>query len=143
MEIRHAGIPSRGGEHTPRHRKRRIESHGLLEELNGLRRIRLHVNSAFEDAQPNVRRDGLEIFFSSNRTGTVGMADIYSATRARTSDPWSTPVNLGSNVNSGAAETRPSLSWDGTTLYFGSTRPGVEGVSDIYVTTRQRLGGGS
>jgi hypothetical protein len=96
-------------------------------------------NSASEDGQPNVRRDGLELFFFSNRPGTLGMADIYSATRESTSVPWSTPVDLGSNVNSAAAETRPSLSWDGTTLYFGSTRPGGEGSTDHYVTTRERL----
>jgi hypothetical protein len=97
-------------------------------------------NSAAEDGQPNVRRDGLELFFFSNRPGTLGMADIYAATRASTSDSWSTPVNLGPNVNSAdGAETRPSLSWDGTTLYFGSTRLGGEGSSDHYVTTRQAL----
>ena len=97
------------------------------------------VNTAFEDGQPNVRRDGREIFFFSNRPGTLGMADIYAATRPDTRDPWSEPVNLGPNVNSAdGAETRPSLSWDGTTLYFGSTRPGGEGSSDHYVTTRSR-----
>jgi WD40-like Beta Propeller Repeat len=99
-------------------------------------------NSAAEDGQPNVRRDGLELFFFSTRSGTLGMADIYSATRARASDPWSTPVNLGPNVNSAnGAETRPSLSWDGTALYFGSTRPGGEGMADHYVTTRERING--
>jgi hypothetical protein len=60
------------------------------------------------------------------------------------SEPWSTPTNLGPDVNSAASETRPSLSWDGTTLYFGSTRPASEaGSSDIYLTTRQRFAGGS
>jgi len=54
--------------------------------------------------------------------------------RVAPQDPWSTPVNLGPAVNSPAGETRPSLSWDGTTLYFGSTRVG--GQSNIYVTTR-------
>jgi len=96
-------------------------------------------NSAFEDGQPNTRRDGLELFFYSNRTGTLGMADIYAATRAKTSNAWSTPVNLGANVNSAAAETRPSVSWDGRTLYYGSTRPGGEGSTDHYVTTREKL----
>lgn len=99
------------------------------------------VNSASEDAQPNVRRDGLEIFFFSNRGGTLGLADIYAATRPATSVSWSAPVNLGSSVNSTAADSRPSISWDGTTLYFGSTRAGGEGSSDIYVTTRQKLYG--
>jgi hypothetical protein len=98
-------------------------------------------NSAAEDGQPNIRRDGLELFFFSTRPGTLGMADLYSATRSTGSDPWSTPVNLGPGVNSAAAETRPSLSWDGTTLYFGSTKAGGEGSSDHYVTTRERLNG--
>ena len=98
------------------------------------------LNSAVADGQPNLRRDGLEIFFFSNRPGAAGN-DIYSATRASTDDPWSAPVNLGSNVNTAASETRPSLSWDGTTLYFGSTRAGGEGDSDHYVTTRDRLTG--
>lgn len=99
------------------------------------------VNTAFNDGQPNVRRDSREIFFFSNRTGTLGGNDIYAATRRRARDVWSTPFNLGPNVNGPASETRPSLSWDGRTLYFGSDRPGptAEGSSDHYVTTRERL----
>ena len=99
------------------------------------------VNTAFEDGQPNLRRDAREIFFFSNRPGTLGMADIYAATRASTFDAWSPPFNLGPNVNSAnGAETRPSLSWDGTMLYFGSNRPGGEGSTDHYMTTRSRDG---
>jgi Tol biopolymer transport system component len=96
------------------------------------------LNTGAQDGQPNLRRDGLEIFFFSSRAGNN---DIYSATRASVSEPWSTPVNLGASVNSPASETRPSLSWDGTSLYFGSTRAGGEGDSDHYVTTRERLNG--
>lgn len=96
------------------------------------------LNTRAADGHPNLRRDGLEIFFFSNRTGALGN-DIYSATRTSTQDPWSTPVNLGPNVNSPASETRPSLTWDGTTLYFGSNRAGGEGNADHYVTTRERL----
>lgn len=98
------------------------------------------LNTGAAEGHPNVRRDGLEIFFFSNRSGAAGN-DIYAATRASTEDPWSTPVNLGPNVNSSASETRPSLSWDGTTLYFGSTRSGGDGDSDHWLTTRERLVG--
>jgi hypothetical protein len=87
-------------------------------------------------AEPNLRRDGLEIFFFSTRPGGLGMQDLYSASRSSVKEPWSTAVNLGPLVNSAAPDTRPSLSWDGTTLYFGSGRPGGEGDSDHYVTTR-------
>jgi Tol biopolymer transport system component len=100
------------------------------------------LNTSAADGQPNLRRDGLEIFFFSNRAGAQGN-DIYSATRESPSAPWSTPINLGPNVNSAASETRPSLSWDGTSLYFGSNRAGGEGDSDHYVTTRESLAGSS
>ena len=93
------------------------------------------VNSDYEDMQPSVRRDGRELVFSSNRPGSQGF-DIWSASRDSIAEAWSTPVNLGSNVNSAANETRPSLSWDAETLLFGSTRPG-EGISDIYYSTRE------
>lgn len=99
----------------------------------------LGANSTLEGGQPTTRHDGLELFFFSNRTGTLGLADIYAATRAKTSNAWSTPFNLDANVNSAAAETRPSISWDGTNLYYGSTRPGGEGSTDHYVTTREKL----
>jgi hypothetical protein len=102
------------------------------------------VNTASVEGQPNVRRDGLELFFFSNRPGSLGN-DIYSASRASTANEWSTPVNLGPAVNgvTASSETRPSLSWDGTTLYFGSNRAGGEGDTDHYVTTREKLAGSS
>lgn len=96
------------------------------------------VNSDADDAQPNLRRDGLEMFFFSTRPGADG-ADLYSAVRTKTSATWAAPVNLGTNVNSAATDNRPWISWDGTTLYFGSNRGGGEGNFDIYVTTRTRL----
>lgn len=94
-----------------------------------------NVNSDFDDIQPSVRRDGRELVFASNRPGSLGF-DIWSASRQSITDSWATPINLGSNINSVGNETRPSLSWDGRTLLFGTTRPGVEGVSDIYYSTR-------
>jgi hypothetical protein len=53
--------------------------------------------------------------------------------------PWSPAVRVESIT--GSAETRASISKDGTTLYFGSNRPGGDGSTDHYVTTRDRLGG--
>ena len=99
------------------------------------------VNTAANDFRPNVRRDALEMFFDSNRGGGIGGLDIWSAARLTTSDPWSAPVNLGPSVNSVANETRPYLSWGGTTLYFGTTRVGVEGSGDIFFSTRTKVTG--
>jgi hypothetical protein len=97
-------------------------------------------DAAANDIQPNVRKDGREIVFSSNRAGGLGGQDIWSATRQSVDDSWSAPVNLGPAVNTAAAESRPSFSWDAETLYFGRA-PGPEGSSDIYITTREKLAG--
>ncbi|MFN2392036.1 MAG: FG-GAP-like repeat-containing protein [Pyrinomonadaceae bacterium] len=95
------------------------------------------LNTAFNDQRPNIRvRDGLEIFFESDRTGTLGSSDLYVSARGGTSSPWQAPINLGANVNSASAESRPSLSFDGRELYFHSNRPGGSGAADIYVTRR-------
>jgi hypothetical protein len=102
-------------------------------------------DAAANDIQPNVRKDGREIVFSSNRAGSLGGPDIWSATRASVNDPWSAPVNLGPNVNTSFGESRPSLSWDAEQLLFGRAGPvgtgeGGTGASDIYVTTREKGG---
>ena len=101
-------------------------------------------DAAANDIQPNVRADGLEVVFSSNRPGTLGGQDIWAATRARLGDPWSAPVNLGAVVNTGAAESRPSLSRDGKQLVFGRS-PGPEGIErhlpDDAVNHRRYEGG--
>jgi WD40-like Beta Propeller Repeat len=96
------------------------------------------LNSPAADIQPNVRKDGREIVFASNRNTDPPHQDIWTSKRSSVDEPWSTPVNLAA-VNTGANETRPSFSWDGRTLYFGRA-PGPEGSSDIFVTTRTREG---
>ena len=84
------------------------------------------LNTVADDNRPNVRRDGLEIFFDSDRSGGIGGLDLWAATRASTSEPWSTPVNLGSDVNSVAANDLRLALVDATALYFGSNRAGSE-----------------
>jgi hypothetical protein len=103
----------------------------LVAELN---------DATANDIQPNVRKDGRELVFSSNRSGTLGGQDVWVSTRDSIDDPWSAPVNLGQAVNTEAAETRPSLSGDAQTLLFGRS-PGPEGGSDVYVATRSKLTG--
>jgi hypothetical protein len=110
-----------------------------VEELSG----------SFRDRDPEIRRDGLEMFLASDRPGTYGNLDLWVATRASTTDPWSTPVNLGPSINSPprdpaveqANDWRPALSFDGTSLYFASAfRPGNVGfMFDIWVATRSKL----
>ena len=95
------------------------------------------LSSPARDTRTFVRRDGREVFITSNRTGGVGGLDIWVATREDSSDPWSTPVNPGPPLNSAADDGSPALSRDGRTLYFFSTRPGGFGGRDIWFTVRE------
>lgn len=103
------------------------------------------LNTPFQDARPNVSRDGREIVFDSNRPGSLAF-DIWTARRSSTSDPWPAARRL-TNVSSPAGDFRPALSWDGTSMFLGWSRSGSEvgsnGInsSDIWVTTRQRVDG--
>jgi hypothetical protein len=100
------------------------------------------LNTASDDSRPNVRKDGREVVFDSTRPGTLGLLpDIWTASRESSLDDWSPPEHLDAPINSMAAETRATLSWDGLTMVFGSTRPGSEGSTDVYVTTREKLKG--
>jgi len=94
------------------------------------------VNSASNDFRPMLRRDGLEMFFDSDRPGSRGL-DIWTATRGTATSPWAAPVSAEA-LNSDGAETRPFLSWDGSTIYFGTTR---EGNQNFWVATRKVDGG--
>jgi len=62
----------------------------------------------------------------------VGADDIWMTRRATDSDPWGTPVNLGPPINSPFGEGVPSFSANGSTLYFGSDRPGGSGGLDLW-----------
>jgi WD40 repeat protein len=103
------------------------------------------LNTKCNDEQPSIRRDGLELFFTSNRDVAVNpmsclpTSDIWVSTRASTSDPWSPPVNLGPPINTEGLEARPALSFDGRSLYFFSDRPGGSGATDLWVSTRTKL----
>jgi len=107
------------------------------------------LSSQYNESGTAIRRDGLEIFVSSSRPGTGIPNSIWVSTRDSTLDAWSTPVDLGSTVNSpGHGNVHPTLSWDGRALYFCSNRPGgfnapndfEPGITgDLYVTTRRKL----
>lgn len=95
---------------------------------------------AVTDAHPSVRIDGREIYFYSNRAGGLGASDLFRSTRRSVHEPWSTPENLGPPLSTNANEIQPTLSYDGRTLIFASTRPGGLGGSDIWMSTRTPSG---
>ena len=98
------------------------------------------LSSPRRDRVLSIRRDGLELFLASDRPGPLPEPfDLWVATRHRTSEPWSTPVNLGPVINTSADEGGASLSFDGRSLYFTSSRPDGAGAHDVWMSTRSRI----
>jgi len=91
------------------------------------------VNSRSLDATPSISADGLLLFFQSNRPGGYGgPVDIWVTSRPTTYADWGTPVNLGPVINSSHFDGNPTISADGSTLYFVSNRSDGHGDLDLW-----------
>jgi len=89
------------------------------------------VNTDENEGAQTLSADGkLLIFTGCGRSDGVGSCDLYLSRYFR--GHWTVPVNLGEPVNSGAWESQPSLSADGMTLFFVSSRKGGKGKMDIW-----------
>jgi len=76
------------------------------------------VNSSYGEAGVCISANGLEFYFSSDRSSGYGGFDLWVMKRPTIDDDWSDPVNLGSPVNSQYSYWEPSISSDGLSLYF-------------------------
>jgi len=103
------------------------------------------INSTSNESGPTLSKNGLSLYFSSNKPGGLGQGDLYVSQRSRVEDPWGSPKNLGAVVNATEDDATPNLSRDGHWLYFMSRRPGslpnAAGVIgfDIWVAYREHV----
>ncbi|AMY09319.1 WD40-like Beta Propeller Repeat [Luteitalea pratensis] len=115
------------------------------------------VNSTFADAGPAVSKEGLSLYFHSERPGGQGSTDIWVSQRAGEDEPWGPPANIGTTVNTlfieaVAALSRdehwlffssdrpgPSIRFDGLEMFFFSDRPGGFGAVDLWASTRATI----
>jgi Tol biopolymer transport system component len=84
------------------------------------------------DMQPSLTPDGAELWFASNRKGTL---DIYRAPRAGSG--FANPVEVA-ELSSPGADQHATLSADGLTVYFASDRAsfGARGGFEIFRSRR-------
>ena len=95
------------------------------------------INSTASDQQPAISKNGLSLYFTSNRTGGLGGFDMQVSQRASVDDPWGSPVNLGPTLNTAFNEGNPAFSRDEHFMFFQSDRPGGFGAIDLWVSRRE------
>jgi OOP family OmpA-OmpF porin len=90
-----------------------------------------NINTPYLEASPFLAADNKTLYFSSNRPGGKGDADIYRSVRLDdTWTKWSKPENLGTPINTEKRETFYSISASGEYGYL-VINPGQYGKSDI------------
>ena len=101
--------------------------------------ISKNINTINNEGTCTISADGRTLVFTAcNRPDTYGGCDLFY-TKKEGKD-WLAPQNMGDVVNSNHWESQPSLSADGSVLYFTSDRPGGVGKSDIWQSTRDSSG---
>lgn len=101
--------------------------------------ISKNINTRLNEGTCTISADGRKLIFTScsGRDG-IGSCDLYETQKI--GNDWTVPKNLGTNVNSVAWESQPSLSADGRTLYFVSDRRNGFGRRDIWFSTLDEKG---
>lgn len=98
------------------------------------------MNTYSGDNSPYFYNDTL-LFFVSSRSGGYGGSDIYKCSFRN--GRWTSPVNLGPDINTPYDETTPFLARDGHTLYYSSNDSkksigGLDVFKSFYVEETQR-----
>ncbi|RSK45722.1 OmpA family protein [Hymenobacter perfusus] len=97
------------------------------------------INSPYNEGSACISKDGKTLFFARCECPTChGNCDLYTASLQ--DGKWTMPKSLGTNVNSTAWDSQPTLSPGEDTLYFASDRLGGFGLSDIWYTVKGKNG---
>jgi outer membrane protein OmpA-like peptidoglycan-associated protein/Tol biopolymer transport system component len=89
---------------------------------------------SYNEGAQSISPDGKYLFFTGcNRPDGYGRCDIYVSRKE--GNEWGKAINLGKTINTDYWESQPSISPDGSSLYFVSNRPGGMGSYDIWKST--------
>ncbi len=89
------------------------------------------INTKASEQSPSLTKDGKLLYFVrwNYRYGW----DIYRSANLGGDTLWSPPKRMGPHIDTPGFETGVSVSSDGKSLYFSSTRPGGYGMEDIWM----------
>lgn len=97
------------------------------------------LNTSQNEGAQTLSSSGNYMFFTAcDRQGGFGSCDIYFS--AYRNGKWTIPYNLGPPINTSAWESTPSVSADGSMLFFSSNRPGGLGGKDLWYTVLNEKG---
>lgn len=93
------------------------------------------INTRYNEGTCTISADGnILIFTSCDAPDSFGSCDLYISTKVN--GKWQSPTNMGNTINSRSWDSQPSLSADGSMLFFSSNRRGGFGGNDIWYTYR-------
>ncbi len=93
-------------------------------------------DNEYSVGHPTITEDGAFLIFASDMPGSVGGTDLWSS--EWTGKGWTTPKNLGPEINTEGNEMFPYL--DNETLYFASNGHAGLGGLDVYYSNFSRSG---
>src|SRR5690554_6456702 len=93
------------------------------------------INTRYNEGTCTISADGnILIYTSCDAPDSFGSCDLYISYKVN--ETWQKPANMGKSINSTAWDSQPSLSADGSMLFFSSNRRGGEGGNDIWYSHR-------
>jgi hypothetical protein len=99
------------------------------------------INTPYAERSAFLHPDGKTLYFSSDGHPGLGRMDVFKSIRLREDSwtEWSTPVNLGKDVNTSEDDWGYKITPDGRyAFYSAANRPGGAGQNDIYMITLPR-----
>ncbi|MEY4553203.1 MAG: hypothetical protein RL099_1531 [Bacteroidota bacterium] len=90
------------------------------------------INTDFWESSPAISPDKRVLYFSSNRPGGYGGADLY-VSYLKPNGRWTEAANMGPSINTAGDELAPFIHADNQTLYFTSDGLPGYGGSDLFV----------
>lgn len=89
------------------------------------------INTKGHEPSSFISRDGKTLYFTSNKYDSKGGRDIFITTLG-SDGKWTTPKNLGPNINTEADEDAPFITADGKTMFFSSNGRNTIGGYDVF-----------
>ncbi|PWH85049.1 OmpA family protein [Brumimicrobium oceani] len=98
-------------------------------------KVVLGLQDSISVGHPLPNEDGSMLIFASDMPGGFGGRDLWYSEYKRREDTWTTPVNLGPEINTDGDELFPTYALNGDLLFASNAHKGLGGL-DIFVAPK-------